>query len=335
MNQNIKKLLSFLLLILTVSMLTGCGQKQKECFQKTEVSLDTFVTIQIYDTPSNEEKVNALLSDCMELIKHYENLFSPYIENSDIYKVNHAGGEWVTVDKDTISIIYSALEYCDITGGKIDITILPVKQLWNFQEDSSDIPDANAIQVRLQSVNYESIEIDGVRMRLNDPNAAIDLGFIAKGYISEQVKKLLLENGVDSALINLGGNICVIGQKPDGNDFVVGIKEPFSKKDSYMETVNLSGDHGFQTAVTSGIYERYFQLGDKIYHHVLDTSTGYPVDTDLYSVTILTDSSLHADALSTTCLVLGLEEAKNFISNIKGAEAIFITKDMKIIDTRK
>jgi len=151
------------------------------------------------------------------------------------------------------------------------------------------------------------------------------------------VRAFLLESGVESALINLGGNIAVIGEKPDGNEFTIGIQEPFASAGSYVMTVGCSqsGAGSYSSVVTSGTYERSFTYNDKLYHHILDTSTGQPADTDLASVTILTDSSLHADALSTTCLLLGCEKGVAYIESLDDVDAIFITTDGKIVDTRE
>lgn len=156
--------------------------------------------------------------------------------------------------------------------------------------------------------------------------AGIDLGAIAKGYIADQVKTYLKKQGIKHAIINLGGNVDVIGTKPDGSKYNIGIQKPFDESGEAITSVQLKD----QTVVTSGIYERYFKKNGKLYHHILDPRTGYPCENNLYSVSIITDSSTKADALSTTCFLLGYEKGMELIQSMDGVEAIFITDDEKV-----
>nr|MBQ8252812.1 FAD:protein FMN transferase [Lachnospiraceae bacterium] len=316
--------------------LTGCGH-QKQAYSQTAFCFDTAVTITIYDSASRESEANDLLSKTISLCQDYDNMFSRTIEGSDIYRINHASGEWTVVSDETISLLQSALEYCEMTDGAIDITIAPVKDLWDFSgNENIKMPATADIEEKLTHVDYSLIEIEGSKVRLPDPESAIDLGFIAKGYIADQIRAFLLENDVKSALINLGGNIAVIGEKPDGSPFTIGIQKPFAPAGTYCSTVSASqAGNGASSVVTSGIYERCFEYNGKLYHHILDCETGKPVQTDLAGVTIITDSSLHADALSTTCLLIGLDRGVSYIRELDGVEAVFVTTDGKIIDTRE
>jgi len=334
--KNIRKLsVCFSAIFLLLTSLTGCGASQ-QTFTKTDFCFDTAVTITIYDSASHEDNANRLLDETIALCRDYDNMFSRTIEGSDVYRINHAGGEWTTVSDETVSLIHSALEYCEMTGGEIDITIAPVKDLWDFSgTEDVQMPSTSDIESALTHVDYSLIEIEGSKVRLLDPEAAIDLGFIAKGYIADQIRAHLLGNGVKSALINLGGNIAVIGSKPDGSAFTIGIQEPFAPSGTYCSTVSATQSvPGTSSVVTSGTYERCFEYNGKLYHHILDCETGKPVQTDLSGVTIITDSSLHADALSTTCLLLGLDKGVSYIEGLDGVEAVFVTIDGEIIDTR-
>ena len=165
---------------------------------------------------------------------------------------------------------------------------------------------------------------------MTDPQASIDLGGIAKGYMADCLKKYLENEGVKSALINLGGNILTIGSKSDGSSFRIGIQKPFDEKNATLTSV-LAFD---SSVVTSGSYERYFELNNQIYHHILDTRTGYPCNNNLASVTILSKESLTGDILSTACFALGVADGVELINSLDDIEAIFITTDYKIIDTR-
>lgn len=326
--------LSFILCLLLVS-LTGCGSSA-QAYSKTDFCFDTAVTLTIYESASASEEANALLDEAMALCQNYDAMFSRTKEGSDIYRINHSGGEWTTVSDETVSLIQSALEYCKLTDGMIDITIAPVKDLWDFSgTENVKMPATADIAAALAHVDYTYIEIEGNKVRLSDPQAGIDLGFIAKGYIADHIRSFLLENGVKSALINLGGNIAVIGEKPDGSEFQIGIQKPFATAGTYCTTVSASQSvTGTSSVVTSGTYERSFEYNGKLYHHILDCETGKPAQTDLSGVTIITDSSLHADALSTTCLLLGLDKGIAYIEELDDVEAVFITTDGEIVDTR-
>ena len=330
-----KKILYALTLFLSLCILSGCSAG-KQAYSKTDFCFDTAVTLTIYDTASNEDSANALLDEAIMLCHSYDDMFSRTKEGSDIYRINTAGGEWTTVSDETISLIQSALEYCEMTGGAIDITLAPVKDLWDFSgNDDVKMPATSDIETQLTHVGYSQIEIQGNKVRLEDPQAAIDLGFIAKGYIADHIRAFLLENDVKSALINLGGNIAVIGEKPDGSAFQIGIQKPFAPAGTYCATVSASQSvTGTSSIVTSGTYERCFEHNGKLYHHILDSETGKPAQTDLSGVTIITDSSLHADALSTTCLLLGLDKGVSYIEKLDDVEAVFVTVDGEIVDTR-
>ncbi len=331
-----KKYFSIILICLTTCLLFGCSGRT-EAYNKTDFCFDTSVSITIYDTVKNADHAKELLNDCIAMCHTYDDMFSRTKENSDVYRINHADGEWTAVSDETISLIQSSLEYCNMTSGDIDITIAPVKDMWNFtQTDEIHMPASSDLERMLTHVDYTQIEIKGNKVRLSDPEASIDLGFIAKGYIADHIRAFLLENGVKSALINLGGNIATIGEKPDGTTFQIGVQKPFAASGSYITVVSCSDrDSDYSSIVTSGVYERYFEYNDKLYHHILDTSTGQPATTDLLSATILTDSSIHADALSTICILLGLEKSLNYINSLGEVDAIFITSDGELIDTRE
>ncbi|MCR5282570.1 MAG: FAD:protein FMN transferase [Lachnospiraceae bacterium] len=315
-------------------LLGGCGKQDAIPYSKTDFYFDTVVTLTVYDSPGHESEANALLEAGMQALSDYEKLLSPTVEGSDLYRINHAQGEWTEVSPETATLLYSALSFCKSSGGQIDITLAPVIELWDFHEEGSNaaLPPANRLKKALSHVDYQSVSVDGNRVRLEDPEAAIDLGFIAKGYIADQIKSLFLEKGVANAIINLGGNVQTIGAKPDHSGFSVGIQRPFADLGDYVTTVTLSDAKDAPcTAATSGTYERCFQIGDSLYHHILDPATGMPVKTDLSSVTILAGNSMEADALSTACLILGCEKAKAYIESLPDIHAVLITADGDVI----
>lgn len=304
--------------------LSGCGFSQEyEAASKSGFYFDTFITLTIYDTGSDSTRI---LDQAFSLCETYEHLFSRTLEGSDINRINHAGSTPVVVSDETIDLLDTALYYAELSGGKIDPTIAPVKDLWNFDnKEQAALPDQSQLKAACSHVDYHNVVIDkdAHTVTLSDPDARLDLGFIAKGYIADKLKEYLLSEGVAHAIIDLGGNILCVGTKPDNTAFRVGIRYPF--KDTADMITSLSCVD--QSIVTSGIYERYFELDGTIYHHILDPETGYPIQNNLLSVTILSETSVEGDALSTLCYILGLSDGMALIESLDHTEAIFITDD--------
>ena len=307
---------------LSLFLLSGCSKDQTDqTLTYTDSLFDTVISVQIYD--SDDE---SLIDNCKEICTKYDDMFSNTKNDSEISKINNANGQTVEVSDDTISLLKTAIHYGDISNGKFDITISPVSSLWDFQSEDPEIPDDTDIQSALAHVNYKNIQINGNQVSLTDSEAAIDLGGIAKGYIADQLKDYLESQGVEHAMINLGGNVLAIGKKPDGSDYNIGIQKPFDTTGDPITSVKIAD----QSVVTSGDYQRYFKKNGKIYHHILNPSTGYPYDNGLSSVTIITDSSVNADALSTTCFALGLDDGMKLVNSTDHVEAVFITSDDKL-----
>lgn len=307
---------------LSLFLLSGCSKDQTDqTLTYTDSLFDTVISVQIYD--SDDE---SLIDNCKEICTKYDDMFSNTKNDSEISKINNANGQAVEVSDDTISLLKTAIHYGDISNGKFDITISPVSSLWDFQSEDPEIPDDTDIQSALAHVNYKNIQINGNQVSLTDSEAAIDLGGIAKGYIADQLKDYLKSQGVEHAMINLGGNVLAIGKKPDGSDYNIGIQKPFDTTGDPITSVKIAD----QSVVTSGDYQRYFKKNGKIYHHILNPSTGYPYDNGLSSVTIITDSSVNADALSTTCFALGLDDGMKLVNSTDHVEAVFITSDDKL-----
>ena len=301
--------------VLAALLLSGCrAGADKPVMTKTVVALNTTVVLSIYDDDADE----GLLEDCVREITRYENLFSRTLPGSDISRINAAGGEWVTVSSDTLALIRESVRVSEMSGGAFDITVEPLSSLWNFTGDHPRVPADAAIADAVAHIGCERINIQGDRVRLADPEAGIDLGGAAKGYIADRLREYLEENGVKSALINLGGNVLAIGGK-NGGDFSIGIRDP-AGDESLAATVRVQN----RSVVTSGSYERGFTQGGVWYHHILDPSTGRQVNNGLASVTILSENSVLGDMLSTACFVLGREKGMQLVEDIPEAEALFI-----------
>ena len=309
-------------LVIICANVSACA-RSAEPVTETGFYLDTVVQITLYDTGGHSSCAQNI-RECFTLIDSYEHLFSTTIEGSDIWNINHADGSPVFVSDDTIRLLQAALYYSELSDGQVDLTVLPLSGLWDFGSGKDFCrPGDNAIREAMSHIDYRTVRIDGNIVTLSDPDAAIDLGFIAKGYIADRLKEYLLAQGVESACISLGGNLITIGNKPDGQPYRIGIQKPFASEGEIITAINVTDS----SVVSSGIYERYFYEDDILYHHLLDVTTGYPKNNNIAGVTVLTPSSVDADALSTTCYFLGIDAGMKLIESLDDTEVLFITTD--------
>ncbi len=303
--------------------------KLKTPIAKTNVSLmHTVSEITLYDV--GDEK---LLDECYSIINYYEELLSSNpekAETSEIYKLNNANGEKVELSNDTLQCLKYGYEYSKNSENTFDITIGALSGLWNFPEATIAPSDAD-IQEALATVDYNNLIIEGNTAYLTNPNTKIDLGGISKGFICDKVVEYLRSQGVESAIINLGGNVYVLGYKDKKSEtpFKIGIRKPeenSTEQIGYVEVHDMS-------IVSSGDYEQYFtdQNTGITYSHILDKETGYPVETDLSQVTIFTEKSADGDGLSTTVYSMGSEKGMEYVESLNGVECIMVKKDGSII----
>lgn len=284
---------------------------------------DTVVTITLYGAEQ------AFLDQILEKCAGYEALLSKTVEGSDVWKINHAEGQPVQVGDDTRTVLETALMMGKATDGLFDISVAPVVELWHFTDGSAELPDEAALAAALEKVDYSQIQLEGNTVTL--PNGwGIDLGAIAKGYIADQIAAFCKEQGVEAGILNFGGNVVTVGAKPGGGLWTVGIQDPKEQTGNYSMAVQVPE----RSVVTSGIYERGFELDGVRYHHILEPSTGWPVQNDLASTTVLSESSMLGDALSTACLLLGYEGSLELLKDFPGAEVIFITRDGETLCTK-
>ena len=362
------KLCALVLCLTLIITQTACGANEKTGentgVSKTGFFLDTLCTVTIFGVEDAvgelaeltdeelDQNLLQLITEAFKVCDTYEKMLSKTIETSDIAKINAAGGKPVTVSDETIEVIQKGIEYGDKSGGAFDITIGKATDLWGFREaeageDSQSgmvgkVPDAAELAETMKHVDYKKIKIEGNTVQLEDPEMELDLGGIAKGYIADKVTEFLCENGVTSGVVDLGGNIVTIGGKAEAlvsaegeareaREFKVGIKDPLSESGDIIGTVPAKD----KTIVTSGTYERYFEEDGIKYHHILDSKTGYPADTNILSVTIIAGKgcSVDCDALSTSCLALGLDAGRKLIGETEGAEAIFVDADGEVYTT--
>ena len=326
-----QKLLVISILLLSL-MFTGCqGQSQKasaEPLSKSNYLLGTVVEITLYD--HQDEKI---IDKAFARISEIENEMTiNNAETSEIIALNNASGKnEVTLTPDTFDVVERGKYYSELTKGKFDITVGPVVKQWNIGTDYAAIPDPAELAKAVKLVDYTKLILnkDKLTAKLEVEGMKVDLGAIAKGYSADEVARILKENGVQHAIINLGGNVLTIGGNPKGSLWKIGIQDPFNPRGDFLGIVTVKD----KTVVTSGTYERYFEANGKKYHHILDTSTGYPVENNLYSVSIITHKSIDGDGLSTTSLLLGLEDGMKLIESLDNVEAIFVTGDKDVYVT--
>ena len=333
--QTIKLSLIFVIIATVIITQTACkNTKDVEPVSKEGFYLDTVCKISIYDMDGDldKEKAEAAINKAYKRCRELDNTLSNTIDSSVVSDINSAGGKWVTVGKDTLKVVKAGVKYGELSDGDFDITIGSVSGLWDFQSENPVVPEQSKITEALKHVNYKNIQFDGNKIRIIDPEAKLDLGGIAKGYVADELTTLLEKEGVTSAVINLGGNISTIGSKPDGSPFIIGIEKPYTDRTEIIGTTTADN----QTVVTSGIYERQFQKDGKIYHHVLSSKTGYPVETQLEAVSLVAKKgrSMDIDAMSTICLMKGVDGGKAFIKKQKGVEAVFSAQGKEVAKTK-
>ena len=301
-------------------MLSGCTRPRTDAPAAKPVTgstfaFDTYCTFGVY----GDDTAPARLSDACA---HFDALFDLYDEKSDIARINAAAGEAVRVHADTVDLLLAAKTYCEQADGLFDVTIGAVSTLWDFTEGVRPTPEA--IADALPHVDWRCIEIDEetLTVRLADPQAKLDLGGIAKGYVADRLCDLLRdETSATGAVLSLGGNIAFFGEKPDGGTWDAGIRDPNDPGgDTTVGTAHVAGG----SLVTSGLYERTFELDGVTYWHILDPRTGMPVQTDVTSATVLSPSSTAADALSTTLFVAGSREGAAIADAHENTAAYFV-----------
>ena len=290
--------------------------QEHEQISTTVFAFDTVVTL---TASCSQETLDSLAQRC----EYFESIFSRTIPTSDIGRVNAAGGKPVEVAPETADIIAKALTYCEASQGLFDITIGAVSTLGDFKEGV--VPDAADVAEGVKHVDYTNVQLDGQTVTLKDPKAKLDLGGIAKGYIADDLCKMLEEAGCDSGFVNLGGNVKTVGVKPDGKPWHVGIQDPNDVQGTVVAAVYAQPDG--TSVVTSGLYERQFTKAGTKYWHILDPKTGYPVKTDLVSATIISSASIDGDGYTKPLFMMGHDEALAWINAKDGIEGMVVSAD--------
>lgn len=322
--KQLKYLSAALLLFFAVcGLILSFRPKNREPISRSDFLLNTFVTVTLYDSDDAE-----ILEQCMTLIREYEGRLSKTIKTSEIYKMNHRRPDEssFTLSRHMADLIGEGLHYGSLSDGAFDITVEPLSSLWDFTSSKAVLPPAEAIDAAVAKTDWQKLRLEGNTLTFLSPDTTIDLGAVAKGFIADRVKEYLKSQGVKSAIINLGGNVLCIGEKPDNTPFRIGLQKPFATHSETIADLKISD----MSVVSSGVYERHFEMDGRNYHHILDPKTGYPYDNGLIAVTIVSSRSVDGDALSTTCFSLGLEKGIELLNSMDGVYGYFITEDYEI-----
>lgn len=330
-----KKYICFLFaFLITILPLTGCKAKAP-LIEEELYALDTLITLSIYS--DNKEAIKKAKDE----IKRLERLLSVTDNESDIYKINASPDTFVKVSGECFSLIKTAVEVSDVSAGNFDITVYPAVKLWGFTNSDLKVPLDSDVEAVKEKIGYNKIELDENTKSVKIPiGTELDLGGIAKGYIADKTAEVLKEQGVDSAILNFGGNIKLLGSKSDNDAFKIGIKSPYS--DGYYGVVKVKD----ATVSTSGGYERYFEENGKRYHHIINPFTAFPAESDIVSATVIGEKGEVCDSLSTAAFVLGssnISKLADFYSNysfiLLTDNAVYcsenIVEDFEIYDTFK
>ena len=326
---NRKKLISiFLSALLIIYLIYSISINRNEAsISNTYYNLGTINEITLYDV--NKKTGEKILEECGSILMDIDNKMSNTIKSSDVSKINkNAGKAYTKVSKDTYYVIKKSIEFSNISNDTFDISVGPLIDLWSIGTDNAKVPNKEEIENILPLVDYSKILLndENLSVKLSEENMKIDLGGIAKGYAADKIYDYLKSQNIKSAIINLGGNILTLGSKNNDQPFSIGIQDPTMPRGNSIGNIKVTN----KSVVTSGIYERYIEKDNKIYHHMLNPHTGYPFENNLNSVTIVSDESIICDALSTTTFGLGLDNGMKLIESLDNVDAIFITKDKKI-----
>lgn len=344
-----KRLISLLLIaviITSAACLTGCasfekGKNNRSLEKYSETYFDVFDTVTVFLAYCPDEESFKELSDKVhKRLLEYHNMFDIYYAHEGVngaYEINkNAGKEPVEVPKEMIKLIEQAKELYVKTDGRVNIALGAVLALWHDarntglnEPDKSYIPDMEELKKAANHCKIDDVVVDYTKgtVYLADPEMSIDLGAIAKGFATNQVAEEMKAEGYDHFAISAGGNVKTVGARGDGTNWVVAVQNPdLDNSGDYMDVMGLAGT----SLVTSGVYQRYYEYNGEKYHHIIDPATLKPENRYL-SLSIITEDSGYADALSTGLFNMDLKEGQEFVESLENVEALWIMPDMSLI----
>ena len=318
-----KKMILISILLILLFFLTACGNNKKELPKADDNAflMDTLVQMRAHG-----ENAETAVKASMERIREIENLMSKTIETSDIYRLNNNPESKIGIESESMTVLKKSVEYAELTAGDFDPTIGALVEIWGIGTEDAAVPNESELKEALTNTGYNYLKLDQNTAEITKTGVKLDLGGIVKGYAAEEVKKIVKKHEIEHAFVNLGGNVLVIGNKVDGSPWKIGIQDPRESSGDVMAVVDAVD----LTIVTSGNYERYFEEDGKLYHHIINPQTGYPAENNILSVTIISENSFDADALSTAVYVMGLKKGLKFIEDMEDIEVMFITEDLEV-----
>lgn len=317
----------FVIFSAAVIVLVGCIKNKPETFQKTETIMGTVVTVTV--AADSAEKGNAAIDEALDEIKRLDRMMSLYKDESEITKVNMAAGRQpVKVLPEVIEAVEEGNKVSEMTHGAFDVTIGPLVVLWQMRLKEGKVPSDSEIRAVITRVGYKNIVIDKKKSTifLSRPGMILDLGGVAKGYAADRAAAVLAAKGIKNAIVSVAGDIRVMGRRPDGRAWRIGIQHP-REKEKTIAVLELSDI----SISTSGDYERFQVINNKRYHHILDARTGLP-STGVESVTVIGDRGAVTDPLTTALFILGPKEGIKIAKQL-GYEALFVDERGNVIGT--
>ncbi len=314
-------------LLLFLFLLTGCSKDNYMTKEFDYFYFDTPINIKIYYDKKDKIDFEEIDKGVDQILSNIQKEFDPNDENSTLSKLNETSSE--VVSDDFKFILEETIEACHASNYRYDPSSGTLIDLWSINNENH-IATEKEIKEAQQFIGCDNIKINGNKVDI-PKGYKLDFGSIVKGYAADEVEKFLKDKGVYSGILNLGGNIQTIGLKPNGENYNIAIMKPdiynFTNENAMIMDIDS------KAVVTSGINQRFFEEDGIIYHHIMDSKKGYPVDNNLASVTIVADKGIDADTLSTVVFIMGLEEGYDFVQSLEGIDAIFITRDDKIYIT--
>ncbi len=315
-----RRMVFLLTACLMLNAVSGCAPKPHS---ESRFIMDTLVRIEAYGSGAP-----GAISAALDEMARIEALMSSHIPTSDVSRLNAAAGKHpVEVSDETAFVLTEALRISRLSDGAFDVTVGPLVEAWGITGERQRVPSSGEVERAVQLVDYRRLSLEGNVAFLEIPGMRVDLGAIAKGYAVDRAVRVLADNGISSALLDAGGNVFVLGNRPDGGPWRVGIRHPRRTEDALavLEAKDL-------TIVTSGDYQRYFVQDGKRYHHIFDTSSGYPAR-GVMSATVVSRSSVEADALSTAVFIMGPTDGLALIELLEGVEALVMDQDGEVFMT--
>ena len=331
-----RKTIFTILIFHILFLFSGCGEKTAK-LSETGTAMGTVVQSTVY--VSDEDVGKEALTEIKQYLQLYdEDILSWRVEGSEIANINATAGDLQGYKLEGGTGLENALhtiwEISDKSNGALDVTVGPVTQAWNLdywaveEAENFQIPSAEQLEMLLQNTGYEKVKLDGNKVFL-PVQMKLDLGAVGKGMVCDKIGACLQENpAVKAAIITVGGSVLTYGEKPEGGAWNVAIVHP-REENTYLGTLSLNGTYYI---ATSGDYERYVEWQGKRYHHIINPDSGYPADSGVCSVTIVSESGLLSDALSTACFVLGVEKGMA-LAREYDAQALFVTEDLEVVMT--